>query len=63
MNSTLPVLRSKEQQDEIISILSSANAPPPILAMFIGMTFSLHSKMVRNIIDNFICNFLCLDNV
>ena len=63
MNGTLPVLRSKEQQDEIISILSSANTPPPIMVMFIGMTFSLHSKMVRNIIDNFICNFLCLDNV
>ena len=63
MNGTLPVLRSKEQQDEIISILSSANTPPPIMVMFIGMSFSFHSKMVRNIIDNFMCNFLCLDNV
>ena len=60
MNGTLPVLRSKEQQDEIISLLSSYHTPPPIMAMFIGMTFSLHSKMVRNIIDNFICKYLCL---
>ena len=47
MNGTLPILRSKEQQDEIISLLSSHQTPPPIMVLFIGLTFSNQSKMVR----------------
>ena len=57
MNGTLPVLRSKEQQDEIISMLSSEYTPPPVMVMFIGLTFSLHGKVVRNIISNFNCKY------
>ena len=50
VNGTLPVLRSKDQQDEIMSHLSSSFTPPTIMIMYVGLSVSHNPHKVRNII-------------
>ena len=49
VNGTLPILRSKQQQDEILSFLSSQHSPPPIFTLFIGLTTSPHNEKVTKL--------------
>ena len=53
VNGTLPILRSKDQQDEILSLLSSSFTPPTIMIMYIGLFASHNPHEVRNI--NYFC--------
>ena len=49
VNGTLPIVRSKQQQDEILSYLSSRHSPSPIFILFIGLTTSPHNEKVSNL--------------
>ena len=51
VNGTLPILRSKDQQDEIMSHLSSSFTPPTIMIMYVGLSASHNPHKVRNIIS------------
>ena len=45
---TLPIIRSKQHQEEILSFLASKFSPPPIIVLFIGLTTSHYSQEVRD---------------
>ena len=49
VNGTLPIIRSKQQQEAILSLLSSEYSPPPILLLFIGLTTSPHNEKVSTV--------------
>ena len=48
INGTLPIVRSKKQQDEIMAILTSRATPPPIVLLFIGLASASHQGKVNN---------------
>ena len=45
---TLPIIRSKEHQEEILSFLSSKISTPPIIVLFIGLTTLIYHEQVRD---------------
>ena len=49
VDATLPIIRSKQHQEEILSFLSSVFIPSPITVLFINLTTSPNSEEVGDI--------------
>ena len=47
VGGTLPIIRSKQQQEEILRFFPSLYTPPPFIIMFIGLKTSLYAGEVR----------------